>query len=101
MGDGYSYNHMLQVDHVVGVISASRGLVHRADHVLWPDSSENRRGHERKSPFQDKIFLKEQFCDADWGHIFKIFIFIIMRLLVPPVQPHSPPVAFKVSALVS
>lgn len=60
MCDSYSYNHVLQVDHVVGVISASCGLVHRPDHVLWADSSENSRGHKRKSTFEEKMFLKEE-----------------------------------------
>lgn len=34
MCDCYPYDHVLQVDHVVRVISASRGLVHGPDHVL-------------------------------------------------------------------
>lgn len=74
MCDSYSHNHVLQVDHVVGVISASRGLVHRPDHVLWADSSGNRRGQKSKSTFEEKMFLKEQNCDADLMHIFKMIL---------------------------
>lgn len=54
---------MLQVDHVVGVIDASRGLVHRPDHVFWADSSKNRRDNTRRRTCDEgeKKLLKEQF----------------------------------------
>lgn len=69
---------MLQVDHMVGVIGASRGLVHRPDHVFWADSSENRRGNTRKSTCDEgkkKKLLKEQFFYANlMGFVFVIGI---------------------------